>query len=125
MATRKKADILSKDALAPMDLKNHSLCRRLIQDLDLLDWPESLKKLQINWIGKSEGAKVRISCKRITRQRSQSLQRAPTPCLVRPIMVLLRNIPLWMKSPRAAAKSGCQRLPKTGRRKKRPGAHRS
>lgn len=31
---------------------------RLLQDLDLLDWPESLKKLQINWIGKSEGAKI-------------------------------------------------------------------
>lgn len=31
---------------------------RLIKDLDLLDWPESLKKLQINWIGKSEGAQV-------------------------------------------------------------------
>lgn len=31
---------------------------RLIQDLDLVDWPESLKKLQINWIGKSEGAYV-------------------------------------------------------------------
>ncbi len=31
---------------------------RLLEDLDLLDWPESLKKLQINWIGKSKGAHV-------------------------------------------------------------------
>lgn len=31
---------------------------RLIQDLDLIDWPESLKKLQINWIGRSVGARV-------------------------------------------------------------------
>jgi leucyl-tRNA synthetase len=31
---------------------------RLIDDLDLIDWPESLKKLQINWIGKSQGAEV-------------------------------------------------------------------
>jgi len=31
---------------------------RLIQDLDLIDWPESLKKLQIHWIGRSVGAKV-------------------------------------------------------------------
>lgn len=31
---------------------------RLIEDLDLVDWPESLKKLQINWIGKSEGANI-------------------------------------------------------------------
>lgn len=31
---------------------------RLLEDLDLLDWPESIKKLQRNWIGKSEGATV-------------------------------------------------------------------
>jgi len=30
----------------------------LLKDLDLLDWPENLKKLQVNWIGRSEGAKI-------------------------------------------------------------------
>jgi leucyl-tRNA synthetase len=30
----------------------------LLEDLDLLDWPEHLKKLQINWIGRSEGAQI-------------------------------------------------------------------
>lgn len=39
-------------------LKITAYADRLIQDLDLIDWPESLKKLQINWIGKSEGANV-------------------------------------------------------------------
>ncbi len=34
---------------------------RLIQDLDLIDWPESLKKLQIHWIGRSVGAKVHFT----------------------------------------------------------------
>ncbi len=29
---------------------------RLLADLDLLDWPDHLKKLQSNWIGRSEGA---------------------------------------------------------------------
>jgi glycine cleavage system aminomethyltransferase T len=29
--------------------------------VDLLDWPESLKKLQSNWIGRSEGAQVEFS----------------------------------------------------------------
>jgi len=39
-------------------LKITAYAERLIQDLDLVDWPESLKKLQINWIGRSEGAYV-------------------------------------------------------------------
>ncbi len=39
-------------------LKITAYAERLIEDLDLLDWPDSLKKLQTNWIGKSEGAYV-------------------------------------------------------------------
>ncbi|MFJ6380668.1 leucine--tRNA ligase [Kitasatospora sp. NPDC092039] len=31
---------------------------RLIEDLDLLDWPEAIKLQQRNWIGRSEGARV-------------------------------------------------------------------
>jgi leucyl-tRNA synthetase len=31
---------------------------RLLDDLDALDWPESLKEMQRNWIGKSVGAEV-------------------------------------------------------------------
>lgn len=39
-------------------LKITAYAERLLTDLDLLDWPDYLKKLQINWIGKSVGAKV-------------------------------------------------------------------
>jgi leucyl-tRNA synthetase len=39
-------------------LKITAYADQLIADLDLVDWPESLKKLQINWIGRSEGARV-------------------------------------------------------------------
>ncbi len=33
---------------------------RLLQDLDTLDWPESVKEAQRNWIGKSEGTSIRF-----------------------------------------------------------------
>jgi leucyl-tRNA synthetase len=31
---------------------------RLVADLDLIDWPERVKTLQRNWIGRSEGARI-------------------------------------------------------------------
>ena len=31
---------------------------RLLEDLDLVDWPEPIKTMQTNWIGRSEGASV-------------------------------------------------------------------
>ncbi|MEX2659691.1 MAG: class I tRNA ligase family protein [Acidimicrobiales bacterium] len=31
---------------------------RLLADLDLIDWPERVKTLQRNWIGRSEGARI-------------------------------------------------------------------
>jgi leucyl-tRNA synthetase len=31
---------------------------RLVDDLDTLDWPESIKTMQRNWIGRSEGAQL-------------------------------------------------------------------
>ena len=33
---------------------------RLLNDLDGLDWPESIKTMQRNWIGKSEGAEIQF-----------------------------------------------------------------
>lgn len=39
-------------------LKITEYAQRLLDDLDLVDWPSSTKEMQINWIGKSEGALI-------------------------------------------------------------------
>jgi leucyl-tRNA synthetase len=39
-------------------LKITAYAERLIEDLEDLDWPDSLKEMQRNWIGRSEGAEV-------------------------------------------------------------------
>jgi leucyl-tRNA synthetase len=38
---------------------------RLLHDLDTIDWPEHVKTMQRNWIGRSEGAEVNFRCEEI------------------------------------------------------------
>ncbi|KAL6562288.1 hypothetical protein OROGR_003295 [Orobanche gracilis] len=42
-------------------LKITAYAERLLEDLDDLDWPESVKEMQRNWIGRSDGAELQFS----------------------------------------------------------------
>lgn len=44
-------------------LKITAYAERLLQDLEEIDWPESIKEMQRNWIGKSNGALVDFKVK--------------------------------------------------------------
>ncbi|MGN8072193.1 leucine--tRNA ligase [Mucilaginibacter sp. SG564] len=43
---------------------------RLLQGLDTIDWPEPLKEMQRNWIGKSTGASVKFPIEKATHHSS-------------------------------------------------------
>lgn len=51
---------VSKKLLKQWFFKITDYADRLIADLDDLDWPEGIKLMQRNWIGKSKGAKVQF-----------------------------------------------------------------
>ncbi|MBR7064537.1 MAG: leucine--tRNA ligase, partial [Treponema sp.] len=50
--------IVSKKNVRQWVLKITEYAERLLSDLETLDWPESVKSMQQNWIGKSTGAEV-------------------------------------------------------------------
>ena len=49
---------VTKKNLRQWMLKITAYADRLLDDLDKLDWPEKVKKMQSDWIGKSHGAEV-------------------------------------------------------------------
>ena len=49
---------VTKKNLRQWMLKITAYSERLLNDLDKLDWPEKVKKMQADWIGKSYGAEV-------------------------------------------------------------------
>jgi len=54
---------VEKKKLRQWVLKITAYADRLLKDLEKVDWPESTKKLQANWIGRSEGAQVDFKIK--------------------------------------------------------------
>ena len=55
---RAKGFSVERRSMRQWVLKITEYAERLLADLDDLDWPESIKEMQRNWIGKSEGAEV-------------------------------------------------------------------
>jgi len=50
-----------KKAMRQWVLRITAYADRLLEDLEALDWPEHLKEMQRNWIGKSNGAMIKFS----------------------------------------------------------------
>jgi leucyl-tRNA synthetase len=54
---------VERKQLAQWFLRITMYAERLLNDLDMLDWSDSMKEMQRHWIGKSEGAKMRFVLK--------------------------------------------------------------
>jgi len=55
---KETGDPVEKRMMKQWMLRITAYAQRLLDDLDDLDWPESVKKMQREWIGRSEGAEV-------------------------------------------------------------------
>jgi leucyl-tRNA synthetase len=53
-------DLVEKKLMKQWMLRITVYADRLIDDLDLIDWPENIKEMQRNWIGKSEGTVIKF-----------------------------------------------------------------
>jgi len=51
---------VSRKSIRQWILKITEYAERLLEDLELLDWSDSIKAMQRNWIGRSEGADVKF-----------------------------------------------------------------
>ena len=91
-----KGHTVERRPLRQWMLRITKYAQRLIDELDTLDWPEGIKLLQKNWIGRSEGASVKFQ---ISHLRLRSSPPGPTRCSEPPTWSWPPNIPWFWKSP--------------------------
>ena len=102
-----------KKPLRQWVLKITAYAERLLEDLELLDWPESLKEMQRHWIGKSQGARVTFKIKAhsgLIKTQAEPLSfnvftTRPDTLLELLFAFLHPNTPSWLRSPRPSKKA--------------------
>jgi Leucyl-tRNA synthetase len=57
---------VTKKVITQWILRITKYSQQFIDDLDKLEWPEKVKQMQRNWIGRSEGAEINFTTKDIT-----------------------------------------------------------
>ncbi len=67
---------------------------RLIEDLDGVDWPEHIKKMQLEWIGRSEGARVFFALADVAGESIEVFTTRPDTLFGATYMVLAPEHPL-------------------------------
>ena len=87
---------VTKKNLKQWMLKITEYAERLLNDLDKLDWPEKVKKMQAEWIGKSTGAEIDFAVDG-TDKRFVFIQHVQIRYMALHLWFLHQNM-LWQKS---------------------------
>ncbi len=69
---------VKRKKLSQWFFKITNYAEELLQGLNKLDWPESTKKVQTNWIGKSEGSEIKFKCESNEKEITVFTTRADT-----------------------------------------------
>lgn len=75
-------------------LRITTYAERLLGDLDLVDWPEAIKLMQRNWIGRSEGAEIVFQLESIPGETLRVFTTRPDTLFGATYMVLAPEHPL-------------------------------
>ena len=78
-------------------LKITAYADRLIEDLDLVDWPEPIKKMQRDWVGRSEGADIDFTVESADGESLRVFTTRPDTLFGATYMVLAPEHPLVSK----------------------------
>ncbi|MFA6285342.1 MAG: leucine--tRNA ligase [Parcubacteria group bacterium] len=104
---RCKNEVIQKD-LEQWFFRITDFAEDLIDDLDKIDWPESTKTAQKNWIGKSEGATIKFE---VTKEYSLEVFTTRldtifgcTYCVVSPEHPLIENLRPKIENPKEVEK---------------------
>lgn len=98
-------------------LKITAYAERLLADLDSLDWPENVKDIQRNWIGKSVGARIRFTLASHADSRIEVFTTRPDTLFGATYLVLAPEHPLVSKITTAAQSKTIQQYQDEASRK--------
>jgi len=98
-------------------LKITDYAERLLKDLDLVDFPESTKDHQRNWIGRSEGAEIHFGLKNFPEDKFTVFTTRPDTLMGVTFMVLAPEHPLLEKITIPAQKNVVSEYQEAAKRK--------
>jgi leucyl-tRNA synthetase len=104
---KSKGHTVERRPLRQWMLRITKYAQRLIDELDTLDWPEGIKLLQKNWIGRSEGAEVEFQISNFNSQVEVFTTR-PDTLFGATYMVLAPEHPLVSKITTAEQKAAVE-----------------